>query len=160
MPIIDLKDLRSHLPAKKRLVAIDHGTKTLGLAISDENLIVATPLKTIKRKKFAKDMLEFADVIQDFDIGAIILGLPLNMDGSEGPRCQSIRDFAKNILKRDDLFDGEPVIALWDERLSTSAVQRFLIDEIDMSRAKRSEVVDKLAALHILQGALERLANY
>ena len=160
MPIIDLKDLQAQLGGKKRLLAIDHGTKTLGLALSDENWIVATPIKTIKRTKFSKDIHVLADMIREENIGAIILGLPLNMDGSEGPRCQSVRQFAENLIKQKDVLGHEPVICFWDERLSTSAVERFLIDEVDMTRKRRGEVVDKLAALHILQGAIDRLSRF
>jgi putative Holliday junction resolvase len=159
MPIIDLKDLESTLGGKKRLLAIDHGTKTLGLAQSDENWIVATPIKTINRTKFTKDIKVLEQMIREDNIGAIILGLPLNMDGSEGPRCQSVRQFADNLIKQKDVLGSEPVICFWDERLSTSAVERFLIDEVDMNRKRRGEVVDKLAALHILQGAIDRLSR-
>ncbi len=155
MPILDLKDFKAAIAPKKRILAVDHGTKTLGLATSDESFMVATPLKTIGRTKFSKDLIAFKQVITDHDIGGIILGLPLNMDGSEGPRCQSVRQFAENLEKG---LDAALPISFWDERLSTSAVERFLIDEVDMSRAKRGKVVDTLAALHILQGALDRLA--
>lgn len=155
MTILDLKDLETHLGTKKRILSIDHGTKTLGLALSDESWIVATPLKTIKRTKFKSDLAALNTLITEHEVGALVIGLPLNMDGSEGPRCQSVRDFARNLVEKTDL---NLPICFWDERLSTSAVERFLIDEVDMSRKKRAEVVDHLAALHILQGALARLS--
>lgn len=159
MAIIDLKDLPATLGEKKRLIGIDHGTKTLGLALSDSLWSLATPLQTIKRTKFKHDVESLAGVVRDYDIGAYIVGLPLNMDGSEGPRCQSVRHFAENLIGKSDVLGGEPVICFWDERLSTTAVERFMIDDLDLSRRRRAEVVDKMAACHILQGALDRLSN-
>ena len=158
MSIVDLKDLEAAMGGKKRLMAVDHGTKTLGLAITDPLWTVATPLKTIRRTKFSKDLLLLKEVMDEFEIGGIILGLPKNMDGSEGPRCQSVRHFADNMQQKADVLGFEPVIALWDERLSTAAVERFMIDDLDMSRKKRAENVDRMAACHILQGALGRLS--
>jgi len=141
------------LPSKGRLLGLDLGTKTIGLAISDGLRLTATPFFTIKRKKFTQDANQIIEVIEKNQITGIVLGLPLNMDGSEGPRAQSTRAFARN-LKAQILIP----IAFWDERLSTSAVTRTLI-EADMSRAKRSELVDKLAASFILQGALDHLGT-
>lgn len=143
---------------KKRLIAVDHGTKTLGLALSDPMWCVATPLKTIHRGKFTKDVTELAKIAKEYEVGAWIIGLPLNMDGTEGPRCQSVRHFADNMIGRSDVFGAEPLICFWDERLSTSAVERFMIEDLDLSRRRRAEVVDKMAACHILQGALDRLS--
>ena len=137
------------LPANVRVLGLDLGDKTIGMATSDATLYIATPRYTIERSKFqadAKALLEFAT---KEDIGLIVLGLPLNMDGSEGPRCQSTRAFARNLAKLTQL----PII-YWDERLSTAAVQRTML-EADLSRAKRDKHVDKLAAAFILQGLLD-----
>ena len=158
MGIVDLKDLETAMGGKKRLMAIDHGTKTLGLAITDPLWTLSTPLETIRRTKFSKDILKLKQIVDEFEVGGFILGLPKNMDGSEGPRCQSVRHFADNMIGKADVLGFEPIIALWDERLSTAAVERFMIDDLDMSRAKRAQNVDRLAAHHILQGALGRLS--
>lgn len=139
------------LPPKGKLMGLDLGTKTIGVAISDGLRYSATPLETIKRAKFTADAERLAALAVQHEIVGIVLGLPLNMDGSEGPRAQSTRAFARNLAGKLDL-----PLAFWDERLSTSAVQRTLL-EADASRARRAEVVDKLAASYILQGALERL---
>lgn len=139
------------LPPSGKLLGFDLGTKTIGIAISDALRMTATPLETIKRTKFGKDADEIDRLIADNSAVGIVLGLPLNMDGSEGPRAQSTRAFARNLSTRIDI-----PITFWDERLSTSAVTRTLI-EADVSRAKRAKVVDKLAASFILQGALDRL---
>lgn len=132
-------------------MGFDPGTKTIGLAISDPTLKVATPLTTLKRTKFAADAVKIKDLMSEYNIGAFVIGLPLNMDGSEGPRCQSIRQFQKNL---EQYFDVPMVF--WDERLSTVAVTRTLL-EADASRKRRAEVVDKMAAAYILQGALDSL---
>ena len=147
----DLHNPLSALPGSGKLLGLDLGTKTIGVAVSDGLRMTATPLETIKRKKFKDDAVELKRIIADNDMVGIVLGLPLNMDGSEGPRAQSTRAFARNLGAITDL-----PLAFWDERLSTSAVTRTLI-EADMSRAKRAGVVDKLAASFILQGALDRL---
>jgi putative Holliday junction resolvase len=134
---------------------LDIGTKTIGLAISDPGLMVASPIETIRRgKRFADDAKALLDLIDRRGVGGLIVGLPINMDGSEGPRCQSVRAFAENLLKLRDL-----PLAFWDERLSTAAVNRFLIGEADMSRKRRAEVVDKMAAAYILQGALDAMPH-
>jgi putative Holliday junction resolvase len=139
------------LPASGKLLGLDLGTKTIGVAISDGMRYSATPLETIRRSKFTADAERLRFLIADNQAAAIVLGLPLNMDGSEGPRAQSTRAFARNLARLIAI-----PIAFWDERLSTSAVTRTLI-EADVRREKRAEVVDKLAASYILQGALERL---
>ncbi|HHG90686.1 MAG TPA: Holliday junction resolvase RuvX [Devosia sp.] len=141
------------LPASGSLMGLDLGTKTIGVAISDSLRLSATPLETIKRKKFTQDAERLLEIITKNNIKGIVLGLPLNMDASEGPRAQSARAFARNLSGKTAL-----PIAFWDERLSTSAVTRTLL-EADISRAKRAEVVDKLAASFILQGALDRLGT-
>lgn len=136
-----------------RLLGLDLGSKTIGLAISDPALTVASPIDTIRRTKFSKDAAKLDYLMVDRNVGGLVLGLPINMDGSEGPRCQSTRQFAANLAQRGT---QQPIV-FWDERLSTAAVERVLIDEADMSRRKRANVIDKMAAAYILQGALDRL---
>lgn len=142
------------LPASGKLLGLDLGTKTIGVAISDALRYSATPLLTIHRQKFTADAHTIVALIASNNAVGIVLGLPLNMDGSEGPRAQSTRAFARNLAQKTPI-----PIAFWDERLSTAAVTRTLI-EADTRRDKRAEVVDKLAASYILQGALERLRNH
>ena len=131
-------------------MGLDLGTKTIGVAVSDRLLSSATPLLTVRRTKFSKDAKALLDIITNRDIGAIILGLPRNMDGSEGPRCQSTRALARNLSAHTQL-----PIGYWDERLSTVAAERALL-EADTSRKRRAEVIDHVAAGYILQGALDR----
>ncbi|WP_029006906.1 Holliday junction resolvase RuvX [Azospirillum halopraeferens] len=157
--IHDLRDLASALPAGGRLLGLDVGTKTIGLAVSDPGLVVASPIGTIRRTKLAQDARELARPVRDYGIAGLVIGMPLNMDGSEGPRAQSTRQFAENLLARPDLLGWDPRIAFWDERLSTAAVERFMIGQADMTRKRRDEVVDKMAAAYILQGALDWLSN-
>lgn len=139
------------IPPTGKILGLDLGTKTIGVAISDAMRYSATPLETIKRTKFTQDAIRLEELIAHNKVVAIILGLPLNMDGSEGPRVQSTRAFARSLGQRISL-----PIAFWDERLSTSAVTRMMIDA-DLRRDRRAEIVDKLAASYILQGALDRL---
>lgn len=134
------------------LVGIDLGEKTIGVAVSDRLRHVATPLETIRRKKFTADAAQLLDIVKEREIGGFIIGLPFNMDGSEGPRAQSTRAFARNLMRLNDL-----PLSYWDERLSTVAAERALL-EADTSRARRREVIDHVAAGFILQGALDRLA--
>ena len=141
------------LPTHQALAGLDLGTETIGVAVSDTFQSVATPLETIKRKKFTLDAQKLLDILNARNIGAIVLGLPRNMDGTEGPRCQSTRAFARNLSKLTDL-----PIGYWDERLSTVAAERALL-EADTSRKRRSEVIDHVAASYILQGALDRLSH-
>jgi len=140
------------LPPTGKLLGLDLGTKTIGVAISDGMRYSATPLETVARSKFTADAQRLIHLIAENAAVGIVLGLPLNMDGSEGPRAQSTRAFARNLGRLVTL----PVV-FWDERLSTSAVTRMMIEEADMRRDKRAAVVDKLAASYILQGALDRL---
>ncbi|CAI8399772.1 MAG: Holliday junction resolvase RuvX [Rhizobiales bacterium TMED143] len=155
MPIIDDPlSLPSHLSAGQRLLGLDLGTKTIGLALADTRHQIATPFDTIRRTKFGTDADQLADIVAQENIGALVLGLPLNMDGSAGPRVQATHAFVRNLAARDG-FPDLPVL-LWDERLSTAAVERTLIDA-DTSRAKRGAVIDKMAAAFILQGVLDRL---
>jgi putative Holliday junction resolvase len=141
------------IPATGRIMGLDLGTRTIGVAISDGMRYSATPLETIRRIKFTQDAERILELVAQNAIAAIILGLPLNMDGSEGPRVQSTRAFARNLAQKTAL-----PIAFWDERLSTSAVTRMMIDA-DLRRDRRAEIVDKLAASYILQGALDRLRH-
>jgi len=144
-------DLLPHLTKGKRLLGLDIGEKTIGLALSDVGRVIATPLKTIGRGKFSKDAEELMAIIKEHGVAALVLGYPVNMDGSEGPRCQSIRQFARNLSENTDL----PML-LSDERMSTMAVTRTMLDA-DLSRARRAELVDKMAASYILQGTLDTL---
>ncbi len=153
MPVIAFSDLKSMLPRGRRLLGLDVGAKTIGLAISDPGLIVASPVETIRRGKFAADAERLKAIIAERGVGGLVVGLPVNMDGSEGPRSQSVRQFARNLLDRADL-----PLAFWDERLSTAAVTRTML-EADLSRKRRAEIVDKMAAAYILQGALDSLAR-
>ncbi len=143
------------LPSRGRLLGLDFGSKTIGLAISDSLRTVASPLETIRRKKLRHDVERLQAIIAERQAVGLVLGLPVNMDGSEGPRCQSTRQFARNIAAAGITLP----LAFWDERLSTAAVERFLVEEADLSRAKRAAVVDKMAAAYILQGALDALAR-
>ncbi len=153
MAIVDIKELRAAVPAGKRLLGLDLGSKTIGLAICDSSFAIASPLETLRRRKFTHDAIDLEALIAERDVGGLVLGLPRNMDGSEGPRAQSTRQFAVNLLGRSDI-----PIAFWDERLSTVAVERLLIEEADLSRRKRGDVVDKMAASYILQGAIDLIA--
>lgn len=146
LPITDL-------PATGKIMGLDLGTKTIGVAISDAMRYSATPIETIKRTKFTQDAARIVELVEQNQVVAIVLGLPLNMDGSEGPRVQSTRAFARNLARLLPL-----PLAFWDERLSTSAVTRMMIDA-DLRRDRRAEIVDKLAASYILQGALDRLRH-
>lgn len=157
-----LKEIAGLRPKNIRLMGIDVGSTTLGLALSDPSQGLATPLQTIKRTKFTKDMEQLAKVVAEYEVGGFILGLPLNMNGSEGPRCQSVRDFAAEMSKIKTVVGDAPWIALWDERLSTVSVEDF-VDEVVEKRktrmnAKSSGLIDKLAAQGILQGALDYLS--
>jgi putative Holliday junction resolvase len=153
MAVVDITELPALLPRYGALMGLDLGEKTIGVAVSDPTRIVASPLKTLRKTKFTDDAKVLFKMMGGREIAGIVIGLPFNMDGTEGVRCQSNRAFARNLLRlRPDL-----VIAFWDERMSTMAVNRFLIDEMDATRAKRAPLVDQLAAGWILQGALERL---
>lgn len=153
MPVITLAELKAALPRGGRLMGLDLGEKTIGLAVCDPGLAVATPVETLRRTKFTADLRTLRGIAAERKVAGLVIGLPVNMDGSEGPRCQSVRQFATNMLEHVDL----PIV-FWDERLSTAAVTRTLL-EADMSRKRRAEVVDKMAAAYILQGALDALAR-
>ena len=149
--ILTLDALADRLPRFARLIGLDLGTKTIGVAVSDVERRIASPVETIRREKFVADVTKLAGIAKMQEAFALIIGLPLNMDGTEGPRAQATRSFVRNLDQHIKL----PVI-FWDERLSTAAVTRTLIEQ-DASRAKRAEVVDRMAAAYILQGALDRL---
>ena len=151
--ITDIKELKAKLKTGQRLLGLDLGSKTIGLALSDIMLSIASPMETIRRKKFTTDSERLLQIIKEQNVGGLVLGLPMNMDGTEGPRCQSTRQFAANMLEKIDI----PII-FWDERMSTMAVTRTLLDA-DASRKRRGELVDKMAASYILQGALDHLSN-
>lgn len=143
--------------SKQRLMALDLGTKTIGVAISNPEWTMAFPVETIKRVKLQPDLERLSALAKEWDTSIFILGLPLNMDGTEGPRCQATRAFADNLLKHADLFEEEPMITFQDERLSTFAAEDLLINDLDMKRKKRKAVIDQMAAVQILKSALERL---
>jgi putative Holliday junction resolvase len=151
--IIELAELCSRIGHLQRLIGIDLGTKTIGLALTDVERRLATPLETIVRTKFSKDAARLIELAETFNVAAFIIGMPLNMDGTEGPRAQSTRAFIRNLGP----LTTRPFV-FWDERLSTAAVTRSLIEQ-DVSRGKRAEVIDRMAAAYILQGALDRLAR-
>lgn len=148
----DIAAFAAALPPYRALAGLDLGTKTIGVALSDTRRSVASPAETIKRTKFTADAEALFKLAATREVAGYVLGLPRNMDGSEGPRCQSTRAFARNLSRLTDA-----PITFWDERLSTVAVERTLL-EADQSRKRRAEVVDKMAAAFILQGALDRLA--
>jgi putative Holliday junction resolvase len=149
--ILPLSEIVPHLPARGALIGLDLGTKTIGVAASDPDRRLATAVETVARKAFQADAARLLALASERNAAAFVLGLPLNMDGSEGPRAQSTRAFARNLARLTEL-----PIALWDERLSTAAVERELI-AVDASRARRAAVIDQHAAIFILQGALDFL---
>lgn len=154
MSVFDqFEEFAAALPKGRALLGLDLGEKTIGVAVSDRLWSVATPAETIKRKKFTLDAAHLLEIAQSREAGGLLLGLPRNMDGSEGARCQSTRAFARNLSRISDL-----PIGFWDERLSTVAAERALL-EADTSRKRRAEVIDHVAAGYILQGALDRMRH-
>ena len=154
MPVVEPAELKPALAPRARLLGLDLGTKTIGLALSNSMLSVASPLETLRRTKFTADAEALLALIAEREIGGLVLGLPRNMDGSEGPRAQSTRAFANNMAGKTDL-----PITFWDERLTTAEAERVLIDQADMNRKRRGEVIDKMAASIILQNFLDFLRN-
>lgn len=152
MAVLDITDLPAALLPRTCLLGLDLGEKTIGVAVSDLTLTLASPLELIRRTKFTQEAERLFRLMEMRTASGIVIGLPVNMDGTEGPRCQSVRAFGRNLLRLRDVS-----IAFWDERWSSSVVNRFLIEEADLSRAKRAEVVDRSAAAYILQGALDRM---
>ena len=151
MPLCNPAELKPLLAAGTRLLGLDVGTKTIGMALSDATHIIATPLDTIRRTRFRDDLKRMLDAIARHQVGGIVIGLPLALDGSDSPRTQGVRQFARNLMTHTDL-----PVAFWDERLSTAAVERGMI-EADLSRRRRAELIDKAAAAYILQGLLDHL---
>jgi len=149
MAIVDLNEL----PRGAALIGLDLGTKTIGVAVCDALWMIASPLTTLAKGKFTDDANTLFRLMEERAVGGMVIGLPVNMDGTEGPRAQSARAFGRNLLRLKDF-----PIAFWDERLSSAAVNRMMVDEMDLTRQRRAELVDKLAAAYILQGALDRLA--
>ncbi len=152
-PVLPLRDAAEILPVSGSLLGLDLGTKTIGVAVCDTTRRIVTPVETIARKKFSIDIVRLKELAEMRSICGFVLGLPLNMDGSEGPRAQSTRAFARNMAEHTDL----PIL-FWDERLSTMAAERFLIAQ-DVSRSRRAKVIDQHAALYILQGAVDLLRS-
>ncbi len=155
MAVIDITELSSALPARRALLGLDLGEKTIGVAVSDTSLTLASPLELIRKGKFTADAARVLELMRQREASGLVIGLPVNMDGTEGPRAQSCRAFARNLLRQPGVEDFP--IAFWDERWSSTVMNRFLIEEADLSRAKRAEVIDRNAAAYILQGALDRM---
>ena len=154
MPVVDLMEMPALLTRNTPVVGLDLGEKTIGVAVSDVSRFIASPLELIRKSKFSDDVTALFRLMDGRGAAGVVIGLPINMDGTEGARAQSCRAFARNLLRLRDL-----PIAFWDERMSSMAVNRMLIDEADVSRARRAKLVDKTAAAWILQGALDRLRN-
>lgn len=155
MPVLDLLDLPAVVPPRSAVFGLDLGSKTIGVAVGDLAVSIASPLILIRRTKFTAEAEQLFKLMAERSVAALVIGLPVNMDGSEGPRCQSSRAFGRNLLR----LRPELPISFWDERLSSAAVNRMLITEADLTRAKRADVVDRAAAAYILQGALDRLRH-
>ncbi|WP_295183547.1 Holliday junction resolvase RuvX [uncultured Brevundimonas sp.] len=154
MPVLDLLDLPAACPPDTPWMGLDLGEKTIGVAVSDSTRLIASPLELVRKSKFTQEAEHLFKLMAHRKVSALVIGLPANMDGTEGPRAQSCRAFARNLERL------RPVnIAFWDERLSTSAVERFLIEDLDLNRKRRAQVVDRTAAAWILQGALDRVQD-
>jgi putative Holliday junction resolvase len=147
------KALRAAVAPGRRVIGLDVGTKTIGLALSDTRLVIASPLETIRRRRFRDDMAELFALVERHEVGGLVIGLPLSLAGSDSPRTQSVRQFARSLLAVRDM-----PVAFWDERLSTAAVTREMIAH-DMTRKRRAEIVDRVAAAYILQGFLDAMGN-
>lgn len=150
MALINLRDLRTALRANQRLIGLDPGSKTIGVALSDANLLLASPYASLRRGKLEQNAAEIRQIARKEDAGGMVVGWPLSMDGTVGPAAQAVRDWAAALSQAS----GLPA-ALWDERLSSSAVERFLIEEADLGRRRRAQLVDRVAAAYILQSALD-----
>lgn len=164
MTIGPLETIAPLCPENVRLLGMDVGARTIGLAVTDSGLLLATPLETLRRTKFTQDLPVLKKAIDDYEIGGYVLGWPVNMDGSEGPACDRVRAFADEMTKHPAIFGADPWIALWDERLSTASVENFVDEFVEKRqtrrRAKDSGLIDKLAAQMILQGAAAYLKEY
>lgn len=152
VPVVSLAELSTLVPAGGRLLGLDIGSKRVGLALSDETRTVAAADRVLERERYADDLAQLAALCRERHVGGIVVGLPVSMDGGQGPQCQRVRQFARDLLVRIDL-----PLAFWDERLSTAAVDRMLIREADLSRKRRRAVIDRAAAAYILQGALDAM---
>ena len=153
MLLDDPRELRAAVPSGRRIMGLDVGTKTIGLALSDTRLVIASPLQTIRRRRFREDIAALFALVERHDVGGLVIGLPLSLAGSDSPRTQSVRQFARNLLALRDM-----PVAFWDERLSTAAVTREMIAH-DMTRKRRAEIVDRVAAAYILQGCLDAIGR-
>lgn len=156
MTICNLSDLPSHIKSGQCLLGLDPGSVVIGVAIADPAGIIASPLLGLKKGKFKHVAAKLGEIIKERNVGGLVIGLPKNMDGTEGPSAQSARTFASNLLKQGDLPVPDMPIAFWDERMSTAAVTRFMLED-DMTRQRRIDKVDQAAAAYILQGALDAL---
>ncbi len=154
MPVLDLLDLPAACPPDTPWMGLDLGEKTIGVAVSDSTRLIASPLELVRKSKFTQEAEHLFKLMAHRKVSALVIGLPANMDGTEGPRAQSCRAFARNLERLRSVN-----IAFWDERLSTSAVERFLIEDLDLNRKRRAQVVDRTAAAWILQGALDRVRD-
>jgi putative Holliday junction resolvase len=154
VPVLDLLDLPAACPPDTPWMGLDLGEKTIGVAVSDATRMIASPLELIRKSKFTHEAEHLFKLMAHRKVSALVIGLPVNMDGTEGPRAQSCRAFARNLERLRPIN-----VAFWDERLSTSAVERFLIEDLDLNRKRRAEVVDRTAAAWILQGALDRVRD-
>jgi len=154
VPVLDLLDLPAACPPETPWMGLDLGEKTIGVAVSDATRLIASPLELIRKSKFTHEAEHLFKLMAHRKVSALVIGLPVNMDGTEGPRAQSCRAFARNLERLRPIN-----VAFWDERLSTSAVERFLIEDLDLNRKRRAEVVDRTAAAWILQGALDRVRD-
>ena len=157
MVVLEIDAFVKALPDYGAVMGLDLGEKTIGVAVSDTSRMLATPLIGLRVKKFSENAAALISLIRERHIAGVIIGFPYNMDGTEGPRCQSVRAFGRNLVR----FFPEPDIPIgfWDERWSSTAMNRFLIEQADLSRAKRSQVIDRNAAAYILQGALDRFSG-
>ncbi len=154
MLLPDPRQLRDAAPHGSRLLGLDVGTKTIGIALSDTRLVIASPLETIRRRRFEGDMAALFGLVDQHGVGGLVIGLPLTLAGGDGPRTQSVRQFARNLLALRDL-----PTAFWDERLSTAAVTRVMI-AADLTRKRRAQIVDRAAAAYILQGCLDAIGRH
>lgn len=154
MPVVAIAQLRDLMPAGRRVAGLDIGTRTVGVALSDATFTIASALSVLRRSRLADDLARLHALLVEHAVGGIVAGLPVSMNGSEGPQCQRVRQFARDLLARVDL-----PLAFWDERLSTRAVERLLIEGADLSRQRRRRVIDRAAAAYILQGALDAMSH-
>lgn len=161
MPVVTIKDLKARLHAaypRARLLGVDHGTKTLGLALSNPELSIATPFKTLAIKKFTENLRELAGLCQEYEIRGFVIGLPLNMDGSSGKRAEQVKSFGNNLMQNKAALGFDPLVCYWDERLSTSAAEDLLTDDLGIKHRDHKSMIDALAAQIILSDALRALA--